>query len=178
MVGRGGQRPKDLPPRGRYRKERLREDDKVLSPRSSPHVQKGLVSGWARTEWVSSSGEPGSRSECGRRSSGEGRAQPGGRKRRQGLDESVGGERGGHPLFPPILLGEGECWKEAKVGGERGGHPLFPPTMFGEGGVGRRQRGGKWWFGGGGVRNGGGTFGRCEREERVREVGEGLTDAV
>ncbi len=59
----------------------------------------------------------GSRSECGRRSSGEGRAQPGGRKRRQSLDESVGGERGGHPLFPPILLGEeGEGWKEAKVG--------------------------------------------------------------
>ena len=26
---------------------------------------------------------------------------------RAGLDESVGGEQGGHPLFPPILLGEG-----------------------------------------------------------------------
>jgi hypothetical protein len=39
MVGTGGQRPKDLSPRGRYREESLREDDKVLSPRSSLHVQ-------------------------------------------------------------------------------------------------------------------------------------------
>jgi hypothetical protein len=38
MVGTGGQRPKDLSPRWRYRGEILREDDKVLSPRSSPHV--------------------------------------------------------------------------------------------------------------------------------------------
>jgi hypothetical protein len=35
MVGTGGQRPKDLSPRGRYREESLREDDKVLSSRSS-----------------------------------------------------------------------------------------------------------------------------------------------
>ncbi len=34
----GQQRPKDLSPRGRYREESLREDDKVLSPRSYPHV--------------------------------------------------------------------------------------------------------------------------------------------
>jgi hypothetical protein len=40
---------------------------------------RGWEKWWARTEWVSSSGEPGARSECGRRSSGEGRAQPGGR---------------------------------------------------------------------------------------------------
>ena len=66
------------------------------------------------TEAVSSSGEPGARSGCGRRSSVEGRAQPVGGKKRQGLDESVGGERGGHPLFPPILLGEGGGGKEAK----------------------------------------------------------------
>jgi hypothetical protein len=38
MMGTGGQRPKDLSPRGRYREESLREDDKVLPPRSSPHV--------------------------------------------------------------------------------------------------------------------------------------------
>ena len=44
--------------------------------------------------------------------------------------------------------------------------------------MGRRQRGWEWRFGSGGVRNGGGAFGRCEREERVRKVGEGLTDAV
>jgi hypothetical protein len=66
------------------------------------------------TEAVSSSGEPGARSGCGRRSSVEGRAQPVGEKTRQGLDESVGGERGGHPLFPPIVLGEGGGGKEAK----------------------------------------------------------------
>ena len=44
--------------------------------------------------------------------------------------------------------------------------------------MGRRQRGWKWRFGSGGVGNGGGPFGRCEWEERVRKVGEGLTDAV
>ncbi len=59
------------------------------------------------------------------------------------MDESVGGERGGHPLFPPVLLGEGKGWKEAKVGGERGGHPLFPPTMFEEGGAGKEAKGWK-----------------------------------
>ncbi len=73
--------------------------------------------------------------------SGEGRAQPGGRKARQDLDESVEGERGGHPLFPPIGLGEGEGGKEAKVGGERGVHPVFPPTMSGEGWGGRGEQG-------------------------------------
>ena len=30
-----------------------------------------------------------------------------GEKTRQGLDESVGGERGGHPLVPPMRLVEG-----------------------------------------------------------------------
>ena len=62
---------------------------------------------------VSSSGEPGARSGCGRRSSVEGRAQPVGGKKRQGLDESVGGERGGHPLFPPVWFGEGGGGPEA-----------------------------------------------------------------
>ncbi len=28
----------------------------------------------------------------------------------------MGGKQGGHPLFPPILLGEGEGGKEAKGG--------------------------------------------------------------
>jgi hypothetical protein len=40
MVGTGGLRPVNLPPRGgRYREESLREADNVLSPHSSPDVQ-------------------------------------------------------------------------------------------------------------------------------------------
>ena len=58
------------------------------------------------------------------------------------------------------------------MGGERGGHPLFPPILLGEGvGVGRRQRGWKWRLGSGGVKNKGGILCRCEREERVGKVG-------
>jgi hypothetical protein len=32
----------------------------------------------------------------------------------------VGGERGGHPLFPPIMLGEGGGWEGGKWVGNGG----------------------------------------------------------
>jgi hypothetical protein len=57
------------------------------------------------------------------------------------LDGSVGGERGGHPLFPPILLGEGKGREEVEVEGERAGHLLFPPIKLGEGGGGKEAHG-------------------------------------
>jgi hypothetical protein len=81
-----------------------------------------------------------------------------------------------------VGCGSGTTWGSKKeagfgwIGGGRArGAPAVPTDKVG---VGRRHRGWKWRFDSGGVRNGGGTFSRCEREERVRKVGEGLTYTV
>ena len=68
----------------------------------------------------------------------EGRARPGGKKR-QGWGESVGGERGGHPLFPPMGLVEGGDgrpllrWRGRPVGGKTGAGDEHPLLVLGEG---------------------------------------------
>jgi hypothetical protein len=100
MVGTGGVRPDGLPPRGDWCGGNLRAGISMEPPRTSPHWENG----WAvERRWAV---EPDASSECGGRWSAEGRALPGGKKR-QGWGESVGGERGEHPLFPPMWLVEG-----------------------------------------------------------------------
>ena len=107
VVGNGGE---SLSPSGQIRGENLRED--FQSPRTSPHVHWGLGQKWARivseaARWAEG---PESTTELVQRSAGEGAARPGGWGEGRSLGESEGRERGGHPLFPPILLSGRERW--------------------------------------------------------------------